>query len=552
MSNQHVFEEEEEAFEEQAGPNWTLIIVGYFAILAVVIVLLRPLHLSMGGIFFSMVAAALVLALLVWIGKRGIAKVQAMNMTAKDAYHLAIGYIPDQGLDEEEETAQEQELAAIIADRDPLKLGERFQPSFHAFLCVMCLIVGIRRSGKSTLLLALVEELARYGLPFVLFDTQGEYSGLVNPKFLRAPRLAGNVEQMNDTPEAARPYLANLTTENAYGVGQVAVKKVLQLVVHLKGYDDNTAALIMSEIVDGVNDWQEARPNDRRIPFMFFLDEAQKWFPQDKQDRAQDILSETQADLQEAFIGKVVERGGKNGLGLVAATQRYSRINKSLLQSQWKFYLRQTEEIDLARYKRQGIDPEEAKALHQGEVITFGPDIDHFTFQCRRSYTPHEGHTPDASALAKYTKELDFESLQKTGAFLDDMQLDTTVRGVNRGVSSGTPTGAQKTRLSVVRGKVGNPEEFPNALPEDDLDAPVERPGRGPETAPDAFQPKDDDIMLTGAQIGAFVAYYQECHNVVEALAQIRNEKGQGLGKRYARHASYLLEQRGLKKVKKG
>src|SRR6266487_5502133 len=292
MSNQHVFEEEEEAFEEQAGPNWTLIIVGYFAILAVVIVLLRPLHLSMGGIFFSMVAAALVLALLVWIGKRGIAKVQAMNMTAKDAYHLAIGYIPDQGLDEEEETAQEQELAAIIADRDPLKLGERFQPSFHAFLCVMCLIVGIRRSGKSTLLLTLLVELSKYGLPFVLFDTQGEYNGLVSRQFLLRPRLAGNVERMRDLPEAVRGFLANLTAENAYGCGQMVMNHALQLVVNLKGYNDDEAALIMSEIVDGVNDWQESRHNSERIPFMFFLDEAQKWFPQNRQDKSPDISIE--------------------------------------------------------------------------------------------------------------------------------------------------------------------------------------------------------------------------------------------------------------------
>jgi hypothetical protein len=329
------------------------------------------------------------------------------------------------------------------------------------------------------------------------------------------------------------------------------VKNVLQLVVNLKGYNDDEAAIIMSEIVDGVNDWQEARPNDRRIPFMFFLDEAQKWFPQDKADRAQDIKSETQAELQESFIGKVVERGGKNGLGLVAATQRYSRINKSLLQGQWKFYLQQTEEIDLARYRRQGIDPEEAKALRQGEVIAFGPDVTHFVFQARRSYTPHEGHTPNAQALIKYTKELDFESLQKTGVFLDDMQLERSDRGVNREVDRGNPTRGQKNHLSVVREPRRVPEEAPDGIPEDDLDAPVDGPGRDPETVPNDFQPKDDDIMLTGVQIGVFVAYYQECHNVVEALAQIRNEKGQGLGKRYARHASYILEQRGLKKGKK-
>jgi hypothetical protein len=553
MSKQ-VLEQDEEQYEEQAaGPNWTLIIVGYFAVLAVVITLLRPFHMSMGGIFFSMVIAGVVLALAIFLVKRSIQVFQAQGVTAGQAmkakYRRAIGY---DGLPEEEDSeGQEQEPVSYIADRDPLNLGERFKPSFHAFLCVMCLIVGIRRSGKSTLLLALVEELARYGLPFVLFDTQGEYSGLVSPKFLRNPRLAGNAEQMSDTPDAARPYLANLTPENAYNCGKAAVKNVLQLVVNLKGYDDNSAAIIMSEIVDGVNDWQEARPNSERIPFMFFLDEAQKWFPQDKADRAQDILNETQADLQEAFIGKVVERGGKNGLGLVAATQRYSRINKSLLQGQWKFYLRQTEEIDLARYKRQGIDPEDAKALAQGQVIAFGPDVDNFTFQCRRSYTPHEGHTPNASALAKYTKELDFESLQKTGAFLDDMQLGTPARSANRGVVSGVPEGGQKTRLSVVRDDVGTPDKSPNDIPDDDLDEPVDGPGRDPETTPVAFQPKDDDLLLSGVQSGVLQIYYQEGHNVNEALAQIRNEKGQGLGKRYARHASYILEQSGLKKVKR-
>src|SRR6266487_1316535 len=419
MSKRQLEMQEREEQEQQSEPNWTLVIVGYFALLAVVIVLLRPLHMSMGGIFFSMVIAGLALALTIFLLKRGIRKLAAMNMTAKDAYHLAIGYTPGERLeledDEEEEPSQEP--AIFIADRDPLKLGERFQPSFHAFLCVMCLIVGIRRSGKSTLLLTLLVELAKYGLPFVLFDTQGEYNGLVSRQFLLRPRLAGNVERMRDLPEAVRGFLANLTAENAYGCGQMVMNHALQLVVNLKGYNDDEAALIMSEIVDGVNDWQESRHNSEIIPFMFFLDEAQKWFPQNRQDKSPDISIETQNLLEEAFIGKVVERGGKNGLGLVAATQRYSRINKSLLQGQWKFYLQQTEEIDLARYKRQGIDPEEAKNLHQGACIAFGPDVTHFTFQARKASVPHEGHTPNAAALAKYTRNLDVESIYQVYPF---------------------------------------------------------------------------------------------------------------------------------------
>jgi hypothetical protein len=374
---------------EGTGPNWTLIIVGCFAVLAVVIVLLRPLHMSMGGIFFSMVIAGLALALTIFLFKRAMRKIAAMNMTAKDAYHLAIGYNPYEQDDEQEKGDDAGVLAqapSFFFEQDPLHLGETFHPSFHAFLCAMCLIVGIRRSGKSTLLLVLVEELARYEMPFVLFDTMGEYKGLVNRQFLVRPRLAGNVNAMHDIPETAKPLLADLTRENAYRCGQVVMSKGLQLVVDLKSYNDGEAALIMSEMVDGVNDWQEALPNASRVPFMFFLDEAQKWFPQNRQDKAPDIAIETQNLLEDAFIGKVVERGGKNGLGLVAATQRYSRLNKNLLQSQWKFYLRQTEEIDLARYKRQGIDPEEARALGQSECIAYGPGVDHFTFLARLSH----------------------------------------------------------------------------------------------------------------------------------------------------------------------
>src|SRR5260370_10922584 len=85
MSRQ-VFDEEFE--QEGSGPNWTLLVVAYFALLAVVIVILRPLHLSMGGIFFVMVGAAVALALIILGTKWVIHKFATMNLTVKDAYHL--------------------------------------------------------------------------------------------------------------------------------------------------------------------------------------------------------------------------------------------------------------------------------------------------------------------------------------------------------------------------------------------------------------------------------------------------------------------------------
>jgi hypothetical protein len=524
----------EEEIEEQQGPNWTLLIVGYFALLAVVVVLVRPLHLTMGGMFFSMLVAGLAFALVLFLVKQALGKVASMQMSAKDAYHLAIGYnryALDEGEDEDENT-QPEVPAAILAERDPLFLGERFQPSFHAFLCATCLIVGIRRSGKSTLLLTLMGALARYGLPFVLLDTQGEYSGLVDRQFLMRPRLAGNVERMGEIPDAAKGLVANLTTENAYACGKMAVKHLMQLVVNLKGYDDQTAALIMSEIVDGVNDWQEERSNRERIPFTFALDEAQKWFPQDKSDRSPDIEAATQAVLEDAFAGTIVARGGKNGLGLIVATQRYSQLNKKLLQSAWKFYLRQSEEIDLARYKRQGIDPEEAKALQTGECIAYGPEIEHVRFQVKRSAIPHEGHTPGADALARYTRQLTFDHLQKAGAFLDDMRLEV-------GDAQGRPGLPERWKHGQMSGQSGTPGAA-RERPQDEEDEPVDGAG----IDPDAFQAQKDDLLLSDLQANLVEVYYRDCGNVRKSLEQL------GLGSRYQRHARFILAGRGALKKK--
>lgn len=411
MSKHKQYQYEEEEDVQVQGPNWPLLIVAYFAVLSVAVVLLRPYHLTMGGIFFAMVGAAIALALLIVLVKWAVRTFQSMNMSVKDVYHLAIGYNRNEALgeDEDEDDTEDQgqpaEPASII-ERDPLKLSENFQPSFHAFLCVMALIVGMRRFGKSTLLLDLIEELARYGLPFVLFDTMNEFTGLVSRKFLLRPALAGNTERMPDLPDDALPFFEEVTPETAFQFGLDVMNKGLQAVINLKSYSDDDAALVMSEIVDGVNTWEENLRNAKRVPMMFFLDEAQKWFPQDASDASSDVHKDTQKVLEEAFIQTIVERGGKNGLGLVAATQRYSRINKDLLQGQWKFYLRQSEEVDLARYKKQGVDPEEALALQPGEVIVYGPGVTHFTFKARRSHAPHEGRTPDAQALTSYTQAL--------------------------------------------------------------------------------------------------------------------------------------------------
>jgi len=62
------------------------------------------------------------------------------------------------------------------------------------------------------------------------------------------------------------------------------------------------------------------------------------------------------------------------------------------------------------------------------------------------------------------------------------------------------------------------------------------------------FLSRKDDYLLTKLQAELLITFYMSCSNVNKSLEQIRDEKGRGLGGRYTRHASYLLEHAGLKK----
>jgi hypothetical protein len=57
-----------------------------------------------------------------------------------------------------------------------------------------------------------------------------------------------------------------------------------------------------------------------------------------------------------------------------------------------------------------------------------------------------------------------------------------------------------------------------------------------------------DNYYLTDLQVKLFITYYEDCGNISDSLARIKNEKGQGLGGRYFKHASWLVKKYNLKK----
>jgi hypothetical protein len=159
----------------------------------------------------------------------------------------------------------------------------------------------------------------------------------------------------------------------------------------------------MAEIIDGLNDWEDERENEDRIPVMCFLDEAQKWLPQNLKDGW--VSRENQTLLHHAFFDIVVARGGKRGFGLVCATQRYSQLNKNVLQSQWKFLFKQTELIDVDNYRKQGLDPDEVSALRQGECFIFSPLVIGFKAMIRKRTSPHLANTPGLENLMRTSRK---------------------------------------------------------------------------------------------------------------------------------------------------
>ena len=83
------------------------------------------------------------------------------------------------------------------------------------------------------------------------------------------------------------------------------------------------------------------------------------------------------------------------------------------------------------------------------------------------------------------------------------------------------------------------------ALPKDETNGLVEMPEMSADGMPEF---SEEDYILDDLQIKLFSTYYQDCGNIAESLSRIKNDKGQGLGRRYFKHASWIVKSKGLRK----
>ena len=119
-----------------------------------------------------------------------------------------------------------------------------------AFIC------GVRRYGKSNLLAVLIEEMARYSLPILIVDTDDEYGPLAERRYLPRGFKAGSPDLATELPH----YLP-LRVCDGYVAGRQVTQEHLQIVLNMKSYSsDDEAALVLCELVRGMNDWEQEHP----------------------------------------------------------------------------------------------------------------------------------------------------------------------------------------------------------------------------------------------------------------------------------------------------
>jgi len=283
-----------------------------------------------------------------------------------------------------------------------LRLAPNLRPHADMILSGRISIFGVSGSGKSNTVAVLCEEIARFGVPFILADSEDEYSPLCRSEFLPRGYLAGSVDALSSV--SIPRYLA-VDETGAQAFGHAVIDQGLQVILNLTSYEtDEEAARVLIGIIQGMRAWEEARVSDDRVSCMFILEEASIWLPQNPRESL--LSKECLAELQQAFFATVVRRGRKRGIGFTFAAQRIAEIDKRAMSSSWTILHRQTQDIDLKRYEELGVDREQVMNLADGEAFVFSPLENHGRYQFRLRHSPHGAKTPGLESVLRHKRML--------------------------------------------------------------------------------------------------------------------------------------------------
>src|SRR5215471_6619105 len=262
-----------------------------------------------------------------------------------------------------------------------LHLAPTFEPDIDLLISEGVIVFGTKGSGKSNLVALIAEQLARFFLPQIIFDTEREYQSLINV----LPR--GIIASAQRCPS-----------------GYDVIHKGLQVIVDVQSWDtDEAAGLAMCQLIHELFTAASSVAPQDRVPCVIHLDEAAYWLPQ---EGASYLSKETRKALTDAFH-KLASRGRKQGLTPFLYTQSISEVDKSVIrQAGVKVLMRQTLDVDLNRYCQfiQGATAKTKRIIQaypKGKAIVILPDGSQHRVQFNERQTEHVSHTPRAQAALK-------------------------------------------------------------------------------------------------------------------------------------------------------
>jgi hypothetical protein len=288
-------------------------------------------------------------------------------------------------------------------------------------------VLGASGSGKSYTVAVICEELCKNNVPFMLIDTEGEYSGL---KEKYEAIWLGDDERCD-------------LRFGAVGIQEVArqAPDVAPIIVDLSEAEKPKDVVkdLLTELYKEIS--------NRRVPYLVVLEEADRFVPQQGE--------------RLSIFNEIARRGRKRGLGLMVCSQRPSLIDKNVLsqcgnQLVGKLIIQNDLKSVSQFFPGKGL-PKQLTSLRAGEFYAMGGlSPEPVKVNVRSRETRHGGMTP--TIASRVVRPFMGTLPQSTGL---------SVGGAS-GRNAGSESGQSATRQEVVL-------SFPTLIRQEDVPAIVKR-----------------------------------------------------------------------------
>jgi len=299
-------------------------------------------------------------------------------------------------------------LQASTSDRDTMILADnlRIHPDVLIGNGNGIFGSGVQGSGKTGILVRILEQASQFHVPMVIFDREGD----ILPAVERFPR--GVIATYQNCPSA-----------------KDVIKNGLQVVYDLSTWDsmDDKGSFI-ANMVNSLYKAVDGLPVSHRTPCLVGLDEAALFLPQ----RRGEVFSvDVYKAMADAFHN-VATTGRKRGLTPVLFTQKISEVNKLVLSPGTYIMLKQVVHTDLKRYldyiEREDIFSymterqicQFVSSLQPGRAIVKLANNEQRICQFYERESVHTSHTPQVQAALNRYSNLQFKPAASFGMYIDE------------------------------------------------------------------------------------------------------------------------------------